>query len=92
MSFGDRAADIVTRFSGTWTFLLLHGAWWIAWWLLSLPVDSLTLWVSLEAIVLSSLVLMSQSRQSERDRKLMVALFKLNLLEQEELDSLTGDN
>lgn len=68
---GDRIADRITWFSGSWGFLVVHGVWWTIWLLVvePYPYGELTMILSLEAIVLSTLVLMSQNRSAERDRE-----------------------
>ena len=70
-----RAADAVTAFSGSMVFVYLHIAWFAAWVLLNaglvgmrafdpFPYGLLTMIVSLEAIFLSTLVLITQNRLS----------------------------
>lgn len=63
----DRIADRLTEFSGSWLFLILHAIWWTVWFGFALEINSLTLAVSLEAIVLSTVILMSQNRAAARD-------------------------
>lgn len=71
----QRTVDWIAAFSGSIPFLLLHVALfavWIVWNTLLFPFDPypfglLTMAVSLEAIVLSVLVLLSQSRQSAKE-------------------------
>ena len=71
----QRAVDWIAAFSGSIPFLILHVALfavWILWNTLLFPFDPypfglLTMAVSLEAIVLSVLVLLSQSRQSAKE-------------------------
>ena len=72
----QRAADGITAFSGTMTFVLLHMVWFGFWIIynttVSHPFDKfpfglLTLIVSLEAIFLSTFVLMSQNESAKRD-------------------------
>lgn len=63
---GQRAADGVAGFSGSWRFVFLHVAWFVAWLALRLDINLLTLVVSLEAIFLATFVLMSQNRQAAR--------------------------
>lgn len=87
-TLGQRAADRITAFSGTWTFLGLHLAWWGIWWLLNLSVDLLTLWVSLEAIVLSSLILMSQARADAKRDETLSLILKLVEREQQTIEDL----
>ena len=67
MSLGARVADTLTTFSGSWLFVGLHAVWWALWFGLALDLNGLTLAVSLEAILLSTVILMSQNRAAERD-------------------------
>ena len=76
----DRVADWAAWFSGSVPFLLLHVAWFVIWiWINTTgisgiekfdpyPFGLLTMIVSLEAIFLSCLVLISQNRQAAKDR------------------------
>jgi uncharacterized membrane protein len=72
----QRVADAITAFSGTMTFVLLHVAWFAFWIIYNVtashpfdkfPFGLLTLIVSLEAIFLSTFVLMSQNESAKRD-------------------------
>lgn len=65
-----KAADIITAFVGSWLFVGIHAIWFIAWIAFHpepFPFGLLTLLVSLEAIFLSTFVMMSQNRQAEKD-------------------------
>lgn len=75
----QRVADWIAWFSGSMMFLLLNGIWFISWITINtlpvgipafdpFPFGLLTMIVSLEAIFLSCFVLISQSRQGEKDR------------------------
>lgn len=74
----QKIADWIAWFSGSMPFLILNGIWFVTWIALNtLPFGSdfdpypfglLTMIVSLEAIFLSCFVLISQSRQGEKDR------------------------
>ena len=59
-----RIADAITRFAGSMTFVYLHVAAFAAWMLLAedSPWPTLTLVVSLEAIFLSTFVMIGQNR------------------------------
>ncbi len=73
----DRSADKITSFAGTMSFVYLHSLWFGAWILINLgilgaglafdkfPFGLLTLIVSLEAIFLSTFVMISQNRQAQ---------------------------
>ena len=75
----DRAADAVTAFAGSLNFVYLHSVWFGIWVLLNVglvgagvefdryPFGLLTMIVSLEAIFLSTFVMVSQNRQAARD-------------------------
>jgi uncharacterized membrane protein len=74
-TFRDRIADVVTRFSGSIPFIYFHVLWFGIWILANLeiggfpafdpfPFGLLTTIVSLEAIFLSTFVLVSQNRQA----------------------------
>jgi uncharacterized membrane protein len=72
-----RVADWISDFTGSLPFLFLHIGWFVLWISLNLagflrfdphPFGLLTMVVSLEAIVLSVFVLLSQNRQVARDR------------------------
>ena len=77
-SFGDKLADKVTAIAGSTAFLALNVLWFAAWVLVNMgvfgahlvfdeyPFGFLTMVVSLEAIILSVFVLISQNRQSKR--------------------------
>src|SRR4051795_11366714 len=61
----NRIADAITRFSGSMTFVYLHVIWfacWIGFGVESYPYGLLTMIVSLEAIFLSTFVMISQNR------------------------------
>ena len=61
----NRAADKITAFSGSMTFVYVHILWfglWIALGVEKYPFGLLTMIVSLEAIFLSTFVLISQNR------------------------------
>ncbi len=69
-SLGDRAADAITGFVGSWRFVGIHACWFLLWILLRIepfPYGLLTLLVSLEAIFLSTFVMMSQNRSAKKD-------------------------
>ncbi len=82
LSRQSRAADAMTAFSGSMPFVYVHVIWFGVWLLCNegvfgkslvfdpFPFGLLTLIVSLEAIFLSTFVLLTQNRQQERaDRR-----------------------
>lgn len=62
-----RLADAITRFAGSMPFVWVHAALFTGWmlWFERPPWPALTLVVSLEAIFLSTFVLIGQNRQAE---------------------------
>jgi uncharacterized membrane protein len=74
----DRAADRVTAFAGSLRFVYIHTVWFLFWIVCNtglfgrrlefdhFPFGLLTMIVSLEAIFLSTFVMVSQNRQSAR--------------------------
>jgi len=95
-SFQERMADLVTDFSGRVSFVFFHVIWFGIWIALNLgifnikpfdpyPFGLLTMVVSLEAIFLSTFVLISQNRLSaEADRRADLAL-QMGILTEYEL-------
>ncbi|HEX9312393.1 MAG TPA: DUF1003 domain-containing protein, partial [Actinomycetota bacterium] len=65
----NRIADGITRFAGSMPFVYVHIVWFVLW--ISLRVEKfpfglLTMLVSLEAIFLSTFVMISQNRADEK--------------------------
>jgi uncharacterized membrane protein len=68
-SLENRIADAITRFAGSMLFVYLHVVWFAAWIILGVehyPFGLLTMIVSLEAIFLSTFVMISQNRADEK--------------------------
>ncbi|WP_326724972.1 DUF1003 domain-containing protein [Streptomyces sp. NBC_00243] len=75
----DRIADAITAFAGTMQFVYIHAAWFAVWIVVNeglfgesaiwdpFPFGLLTMIVSLEAIFLSTFVMVSQNRQALRE-------------------------
>jgi len=75
----DRTADKVTTFAGSLNFVYIHTVWFVIWILFNVgafgatlefdkfPFGLLTMIVSLEAIFLSTFVMVSQNRMAARD-------------------------
>lgn len=65
----NRVADTITRFAGSMPFIYIHIFWFTAWMVLGVeryPYGLLTMIVSLEAIFLSTFVMISQNRADEK--------------------------
>jgi uncharacterized membrane protein len=76
----DRLADAITQFAGSMAFVFVHVAWFGAWIALGVerfPYGLLTMIVSLEAIFLSTFLLISQNRADERRQLLANAEWQL---------------
>jgi uncharacterized membrane protein len=75
----NRIADQITRFSGSMTFVYLHIIWfgcWIGFGVESYPFGLLTMIVSLEAIFLSTFVMISQNRADAKREVIADAQWK----------------
>jgi uncharacterized membrane protein len=94
----ERITDVIAEFSGSLPFLALHAAWFLVWIGLNtipgllafdpFPFGLLTMCVSLEAIFLSVIVLLSQNRQSEKDRIRADVDYEVNLKAELEVSHL----
>lgn len=90
----DRIAEVIAGFCGSMTFVWVHVAWfggWIAFNLLPgvkhidpFPFTFLTLVVSLEAIFLSTFILISQNHDSRVSEKRNHLDLQINLLSEQE--------
>ena len=93
---GERAADLIAGFAGSWLFVLLHVVWFTMWLLLRLDINLLTLVVSLEAIFLATFVLMTQNRQASKDKVRddteAVEVTQLTTMNQQQLTILAQQN
>lgn len=90
--FGQKLADRVAKFGGSWTFIIIFGAILLSWVLLNsfllarrndsfdpYPYILLNLFLSMLAAVQAPLILMSQNRQSEKDRLDAAHDYEVNL-------------
>ena len=79
LTFGQRAADAVSQFGGSWIFIIIFMVFLVIWmglnsyFLLKRPFDPypfilLNLVLSCLAALQAPIILMSQNRQAERDR------------------------
>jgi uncharacterized membrane protein len=96
-SFGDRIADAIGTFAGTVSFVVIHCVAFAAWIFLNTgaipdfpkfdpyPFTLLILLVSLEAIFLSTFVLMKQNRMSQRADQRAKLDLQINLLAEQEM-------
>lgn len=94
----ERITDVIADFSGSLPFLILHAAWFLVWIGINtipglssfdpFPFGLLTMCVSLEAIFLSVIVLLSQNRQSAKDRIRADVDYEVNLKAELEVSHL----
>jgi len=97
---GDRVADIVANFIGSWTFIIIQSVIFVIWvivntiWLFEryqfdpYPFILFNLFMSAEAAYSSPLILMSQNRQSDRDREQAQHDYETNLAAKEEIETI----
>lgn len=87
----EKVEDAIANFTGSRWFLLIHIVWFAVW--VTLPVEPfpfgfLTMIVSLEAILLSTIIMMSQQRSGERDRAQAQHDYQTNVAAKEEIEAL----
>ena len=93
-SDADRIADIIARFCGSMTFVRVHVIWFAGWILANslpglrpfdpFPFTFLTLVVSLEAIFLSTFILISQNHETRLSERRNQLDLQINLLTEQE--------
>jgi len=98
MTFGERLADRVASFGGSWRFILLFAVFLVFWavanvWLLTDPFDPypfifLNLMLSMLAALQAPVIMMSQNRQSARDRHDARLDYEVNLKAEIEIMAL----
>ncbi|MFA9388291.1 MAG: DUF1003 domain-containing protein [Prolixibacteraceae bacterium] len=90
LKFGDRLADKIASFGGSWKFIIIFGSvlvFWISintWLLLHKPFDPypfilLNLILSCLAAIQAPIIMMSQNRHSEKDRLKSDNEYKVNM-------------
>ena len=96
LTFGQRVADGVARFGGSWAFIISFVVVMLVWMLLNvLPIFShhfdpypfilLNLFLSMVAAIQAPLIMMSQNRAAEYDRLQAANDFKVNSMSEEEI-------
>ena len=90
ITLGQRAADAVARFGGSWTFIIIFASILVAWMALNAlllrkaafdpyPFILLNLVLSCLAAIQAPIIMMSQRRQDERDRVQAENDYRVNL-------------
>jgi uncharacterized membrane protein len=90
-SVQNRIADRITAFAGSMKFVYLHLLWFGAWIIFGVegyPYGLLTMIVSLEAIFLSTFVMISQNRADERRQVLADNQWKIVQVEESQNEQL----
>ena len=92
-SIENRIADAITQFAGSMQFVYVHVIWFTAWIALRVeryPFGLLTMIVSLEAIFLSTFVMISQNRAEEKSQVLADHRWQLTESEEQQNEQLLG--
>ena len=95
-SFTQRCSDHVSNFGGSWKFIGLFSAFFLAWILFNLyvwdfdqyPFILLNLILSCLAVFQAPFILMSQNRLTEIDRKRDEKVYKLSMISELEIQAL----
>jgi CRP/FNR family cyclic AMP-dependent transcriptional regulator len=100
MSFGDRIADTVARFGGSWTFIILFGVVLAVYATVNIvlkgrawdpyPFILLNLFLSMLAAIQAPVIMMSQNRQDTKDRVRGELDYDVNLRAEAEIQALSG--
>ena len=97
-TFGQNAADKLSRWAGTWTFILGFLAFLVLWMLVNIyawintwdpyPFILLNLVLSCLAALQAPVILMSQNRQSEKDRQKAEYDYAVNRKSEREIEKV----
>ena len=98
-TFGERTSDKVAAFGGSWTFILGFGFFIVLWILMNVlwmgskaadpyPFILLNLMLSCLAALQAPIIMMSQNRQEEKDRRRARSDFMINLKAEMEIRNL----
>ena len=99
LTMGERVADMVAAFGGSWPFIFIFGGFmaiWMVWNSLlheplafdPLPFMFLNLFLSTLAALQAPIIMMSQNRQSAKDKALAVNDFQINLKNEVSIDKI----
>ena len=98
-TLGERMADKVASFGGSWVFITIFGCFLLSWAVLNTeilgktafdayPYIFLNLMLSMLAAIQAPIILMSQSRQSTKDRQMAAHDYEVNLKAEIEIMAL----
>jgi uncharacterized membrane protein len=95
---GERIADRVAGFIGSWKFIILQSIFVVLWMILNLfayvqhwdpyPFILLNLIFSTQAAYAAPIIMMAQNRQSDRDRVQAIEDYETNIEAKKEIESL----
>ena len=99
LTVGQRVADVVAAFGGSWTFIFIFGGFMAVWMIWNsvmnvplafdpLPFMFLNLFLSTLAALQAPIIMMSQNRQSTKDKALAVNDFQVNLKNEVSIDKI----
>ncbi len=105
LTMGQKAADILTKFAGSWTFIIIFGLILILWVITNgyflirwyqgafdpYPFILLNLFLSCLAAIQAPIILMSQNREGERDRIRMHYDYAVNRKAEKEIREIQKD-
>jgi CRP/FNR family transcriptional regulator, cyclic AMP receptor protein len=100
MSFGDHIADVVARFGGSWTFIILFGVVLMVYTMVNIvlkgrawdpyPFILLNLFLSMLAAIQAPVIMMSQNRQDTKDRVRGELDYEVNVRAESEIQALSS--
>jgi uncharacterized membrane protein len=98
LSFGNRLADSVASGMGSWRFIIIQTILVVVWMVLNIvgvinhwdpyPFILLNLLFSTQAAYAAPIIMMSQNRQSDRDRTQALADYQTNIEAKQEIEAL----
>jgi uncharacterized membrane protein len=99
LTLGERVADVVAAFGGSWPFIFIFGGVmfaWMAWNSVNseplafdpLPFMFLNLFLSTIAALQAPVIMMSQNRQAVKDKALALNTYQVNLKNEVSIDKL----
>jgi uncharacterized membrane protein len=99
LTMGERIADMVAAFGGSWPFIFMFGGFmavWMVWNSVTpdalrfdpLPFMFLNLFLSTLAALQAPIIMMSQNRQAAKDKALAVNDFQINLKNEVSIDKI----
>jgi CRP/FNR family cyclic AMP-dependent transcriptional regulator len=98
-TFGERLADVVASFGGSWTFIIVFGVVLVTWTAINValrtrawdpyPFILLNLFLSMLAALQAPVIMMSQNRQDKKDRLRSELDFDVNRRAESEIQNLS---